>query len=106
MALRTELRNTYVVKKSDTPDTRDQVARIARNTAALIDLGRDQVEARMARFLSIYEPTIAPLGRRAGGVDMRYGNGFAVRVPGLAQVKEPGAPATPAVAPKAAKPKA
>jgi cell division protein FtsQ len=80
--------------------------RVRLDNGLVIDLGRDQVEARMARFLSIYEPTIAPLGRRAGGVDMRYGNGFAVRVPGLAQVKEPGAPATPAVAPKAAKPKA
>lgn len=61
-----------------------------------LELGRDQLEARLARFLSIYPQTIAPLGRRADGVDMRYSNGFAMRVPGLAQVKEPGAAAAPA----------
>ena len=61
-----------------------------------VELGRDQLDARVARFLLVYPQTIAPLGRRADGVDMRYSNGFAVRVPGLAQVKEPGAAAVPA----------
>ena len=49
--------------------------------------------ARVARFLSAYPQTIAPLGRHADYVDLRYANGFAVRVPELASTtpKRPGA---------------
>lgn len=64
-----------------------------------LEVGREQVDARMARFLSAYAQTIAPLGRRADSVDLRYSNGFAVRVPGLAQIKEPGT--APTAKPKA-----
>ena len=66
-----------------------------------LEVGREQVAARVARFLSAYPQAIAPLGRRAAGVDLRYSNGFAVRVPGLAQLKEPSV----ITAPAAAKPK-
>jgi cell division protein FtsQ len=44
-------------------------------------LGREQVEARLARFVAMHEQTLAPLGRRVDYVDMRYPNGFAVRFP-------------------------
>lgn len=44
-------------------------------------LGREQVEARLARFVAMHERTLAPLGRRVDYVDMRYVNGFAVRFP-------------------------
>ncbi len=64
-----------------------------------LEVGREQVAARVARFLSAYPQTIAPLGRRADSVDLRYSNGFAVRVPGLAQMKDPATA-------QAAKPKA
>lgn len=66
-----------------------------------LEVGREQIAARVARFLSAYSNTIAPLGRRADSVDLRYANGFAVRVPGLAQSKIPGAAATPTPKPKA-----
>ena len=56
-----------------------------------LEIGREQVAARMSRFLSAYPQTIAPLGRRADYVDLRYANGFAVRVPELA----PTVPARP-----------
>ena len=58
-----------------------------------LEVGREQVAARVARFLSAYPQTIAPLGRRADYVDLRYANGFAVRVPELAYnaPKRPGA---------------
>ncbi len=54
-----------------------------------LEIGREQVAARIARFLTAYPQTLAPLGRRADYVDLRYANGFAVRVPGLTQAKEP-----------------
>ena len=58
-----------------------------------LEVGREQVAARVARFLSAYPQTIAPLGRHADYVDLRYANGFAVRVPELASTtpKRPGA---------------
>lgn len=52
-----------------------------------LEVGREQVSARLARFLAAYPQTIAPLGRSADYVDLRYANGFAVRVPGLAKTK-------------------
>ncbi len=72
-----------------------------------VDIGREQIAPRITRFLAAYAQTIAPLGRRADAVDLRYSNGFAVRVPGLAQMKEPGAASSaPPVAAPAPKPKA
>jgi cell division protein FtsQ len=65
-----------------------------------LEVGREQVAARVTRFLAAYAQTLAPLGRRADYVDLRYANGFAVRVPGIGQAKEP------AAAPGAPKPRA
>src|SRR6185503_2164730 len=48
-----------------------------------LELGREQVEARMARFVESYGRTLARLGRRLDYVDLRYPNGFAVRIPEL-----------------------
>jgi cell division protein FtsQ len=45
-----------------------------------LEVGREQVSARLARFLAAYPQTIAPMGRHAEYVDLRYANGFAVRV--------------------------
>jgi len=50
-------------------------------------LGREQVEARLARFVAVHDRTLARLGRRADYVDLRYSNGFAVRVPELRHEK-------------------
>lgn len=44
-------------------------------------LGREQVEARVARFVATYDRALAPLGPRVNYVDLRYANGFAVRFP-------------------------
>ncbi len=41
------------------------------------------VEARLARFIAAYERTLAQLGRKLDYVDLRYPNGFAVRIPEL-----------------------
>ncbi|MDP2239535.1 MAG: cell division protein FtsQ/DivIB [Burkholderiales bacterium] len=48
-----------------------------------LELGREQVEARLARFVAAYERTLGQLGRRIDYVDLRYVNGFAVRIPEL-----------------------
>ena len=51
------------------------------DSGTVLELGRDQVEARLARLASVYDRTIAPLNRRIEYVDLRYPNGFAVRIP-------------------------
>ncbi|HLF38995.1 MAG TPA: cell division protein FtsQ/DivIB [Burkholderiales bacterium] len=52
-----------------------------------IALGREQVEARLARFVAVHDRTLARLGRRGDYVDLRYSNGFAVRIPELRHEK-------------------
>jgi cell division protein FtsQ len=46
-----------------------------------LELGREQIEARFARFVVAYDRAVAPLAQRIEYVDLRYANGFAVRVP-------------------------
>ncbi len=52
-----------------------------------IDLGRDQpkqpVNERLARFVAVYPNTVGRLASRIDYVDLRYPNGFALRVPDL-----------------------
>jgi cell division protein FtsQ len=48
-----------------------------------LELGRDDVEARLARYLAVHERTVGTLKRRIDYVDLRYANGFAVRIPEL-----------------------
>jgi len=51
-----------------------------------IQLGRDDVDARLARLVAAYGRTIGALaraGRAVERVDLRYRNGFAARVPGV-----------------------
>jgi cell division protein FtsQ len=50
-----------------------------------LELGRDQLKEplldRLARFVAFYTATLGSLNRRIDYVDLRYPNGFAVRVP-------------------------
>jgi cell division protein FtsQ len=50
-----------------------------------IMLGRDAdaAEARLARFVEVYEVTLKTIGRKHEYVDLRYPNGFALRIPDL-----------------------
>ena len=48
-----------------------------------IELGREDIEARLARYLAVHERTVGTLKRRIDYVDLRYANGFAVRIPEL-----------------------
>lgn len=47
----------------------------------VLELGREHVEARLARFVAVYPRALAPLNRAIDHVDLRYANGFAVRIP-------------------------
>lgn len=44
------------------------------------DSDRDRVEERLARFVSVFPQTLAQLRQRLDYVDLRYPNGFALRV--------------------------
>ncbi len=48
-----------------------------------IDLGREDIEPRLERFVGAYQRTVGRLQRRIDHVDLRYSNGFAVRIPEL-----------------------
>ena len=45
----------------------------------VLQLGRENVEARLASFVSAYRRTVARLPHPPSHVDLRYSNGFAVR---------------------------
>ncbi len=47
------------------------------------DMQRDAVDARLARFVETYGDTLGKIRRTHEYVDLRYPNGFALRVPGI-----------------------
>jgi len=57
------------------------------DTGTTLELGRNDLENRLARFVQNYERAAQYLGRRVDYVDLRYRNGFAVRVPELARAE-------------------
>ena len=52
-----------------------------------LELGRESIETRLGRFVALHGRTIGLLGRRIDTVDLRYANGFAVRIPELRHEK-------------------
>ena len=48
-----------------------------------LELGRERVEPRLDRFIAFYDRTINQLQRKLDYVDLRYPNGYAVRIHGL-----------------------
>jgi cell division protein FtsQ len=60
------------------------------DSGTTLELGRADLEDRLARFVHNYARAQALLGRRMDHVDLRYPNGFAVRVPEIvrAEAKE------------------
>jgi cell division protein FtsQ len=65
----------------------------------VLDLGRDQakqpLEERLARFVATYPRTVAELNRRPDHIDLRYPNGFAIRVSPAATAASDVAPQRP-----------
>jgi cell division protein FtsQ len=49
-----------------------------------LELGRENIEERLDRFIAVYDRTVGHLQRRISYVDLRYANGFAVGMPELA----------------------
>lgn len=47
------------------------------------DSARERVEQRLARFVAVYPRTLARIPRQHEYVDLRYPNGFALRIPEL-----------------------
>jgi cell division protein FtsQ len=47
----------------------------------LLELGREQVEQRLARFVAVYPYSLATRARAVNHVDLRYRNGFAAFLP-------------------------
>ncbi len=48
----------------------------------VLELGREEMQERMARFVKVYPYSMAALARPASHVDLRYRNGFAAYLPG------------------------
>lgn len=44
----------------------------------VLELGREQMKERLARFVGVYPYTLATMSRKINYVDLRYRNGFAV----------------------------
>ena len=54
---------------------------IGTDRGMVIELGREQMEARLRKFAGVYGKTIGTLGVQVTYADLRYPNGFAVRRP-------------------------
>lgn len=54
-----------------------------------LELGREHMEMRLSRFVAVYDRTVVQLNRPIDYVDLRYANGFAVRIPELRREPEP-----------------
>ncbi|HEX7954823.1 MAG TPA: cell division protein FtsQ/DivIB [Burkholderiales bacterium] len=53
------------------------------NDGMALELGRDNLESKLANFVAAYDRTVARLPQLPKYIDLRYTNGFAVRSPGL-----------------------
>ncbi len=53
------------------------------------DSERDRIADRLARFISVYAQTVGRFSRPLEYVDLRYSNGFALRVPDTRNLKFP-----------------
>jgi cell division protein FtsQ len=52
------------------------------DSGVVLELGRERMQERLARFVAVYPYSMATLARPASHVDLRYRNGFAAHVPG------------------------
>lgn len=67
---------------------------VGTDSGMIIAVGREQVEARLQKFATVYTKTLGGLNVKVAYADLRYPNGFAVRKP--AAKAAPGKAATPA----------
>ena len=64
-----------------------QAWRIHMEDGAVLELGREKVEARLGVYVSAYDHIISQFKKKITYVDLRYPNGFSVRVINSAQKK-------------------
>jgi len=57
--------------------------RVRLDDGTAIELGRDAVENRLAAFVAAYDRTVGQMQARTAYIDLRYANGFAVRIKGM-----------------------
>ncbi len=60
---------------------------IGTDSGMVIELGRERVQERLKKFVSVYRQTLGTLGVQVRYADLRYPNGFAVRKPQAQQVQ-------------------
>lgn len=65
---------------------------IGTDSGMVIEVGREQMEARLKKFAGVYAKTLGSLNVNVAYADLRYPNGFAVRKP--VKSAKPAAPAT------------
>ena len=58
-----------------------------------LELGRDEVGPRLDRFVAIWRQELSRLPYRMEYVDLRYPNGFAVKMPDYVPGRQPARPA-------------
>lgn len=61
--------------------------RIQLNTGTVLELGRNEIEERLVRYVAVYNHSIARFNQEGplAYVDLRYPNGFAIRMPAAMQ---------------------
>ena len=57
--------------------------RLHLRSGLVVELGRENIESRLERFIAVYDRTLGRLQRRLDYVDLRYRDGFAARIPEL-----------------------
>jgi cell division protein FtsQ len=55
--------------------------RLELDRSLVVEIGRDEVDTRLAKFIDTWPRTLASLQQPVAYVDLRYPNGFAVRMP-------------------------
>jgi cell division protein FtsQ len=79
--------------------------RLSLASGATVELGRDDYEQRLGRFVAVWPKVPRPAGMELARADLRHANGFAIEwravpaPPPVAPAPETQAPAPPPVAP-------
>ncbi len=58
------------------------------NNGIVLELGREQMQQRLERFVDVYPYSLSKLSQPVTHIDLRYQNGFAVYLPGGADVQD------------------
>jgi cell division protein FtsQ len=74
--------------------------RVQLDSGTTLELGRELTDVRLQRYIANHERTTGRLARRIDYVDLRYRDGFAVRIPELATEGAEGAARKRVVRPK------